>query len=76
MRANVFSSDKKNKYEEALGRATEKTPISIFDTPEGKKGIYVLDDNVARTFLLSEVARKKRELSERDSSGCSEREDV
>lgn len=54
---------RKNVEDDALCQATVLTPFAIFDTPEGTKGVFLLDDNIARAFLLSEVERKKREMA-------------
>ena len=51
MRQNAFSSDKESVYEEFLKKATRVRPMATFDTIEGKKGIYRLEENVVRTFL-------------------------
>ena len=66
------------KDDDALSQATMLTPFAIFDTLEGKKGVFLLDDNIARAFLLSEVARKKKELEEKSmkSSGESGSQDT
>lgn len=68
------------KREVLLRQATRTVPKEVFASPEGKKGIYWLegkDGMIIRTFLIEEVARKKRELTESDTSGTksnSERE--
>ena len=42
-------------------------PIAKTDGPGGKRGLYILDEhNNAKTFLLTEVARKRRELGAKD----------
>lgn len=65
MSANYSSNEK---YERALAEATRMTPISIINMPEGKKGVYLFKNNKTRAFWLSEVERKRKELSEEENS--------
>lgn len=53
---------KKEVYELILKMATEVSPLQVFDTPDGEKGVYRLKNNIIRTLLVSEVERKRVEL--------------
>lgn len=67
MSTNYSSNEK---YERALAEATKMAPISIINLPEGKKGVYLFKNNKTRAFWLSEVERKRKELSvEEEFSG-------
>jgi len=59
MRRNLFLTENKE-YEYLLAQAARTEPFGYTDN--GEKGLYILDGNIVRSFLLSEVERKKQEL--------------
>lgn len=59
-----FPVKKSSRYEELLRQATKYPALETFCTPQGLKGIYRLDGNRTRTFLVAEVQRKEQELRE------------
>ena len=62
MKYKSNTMDKAARYEAALALATRVEPMSIFNSREGLKGIYRLPNDFVRTFLMSEVERKRNEL--------------
>ena len=62
METSKLTNDRKKKYEELLALVATKDPTDVFDTPDGPKALYILDDNIARAFPVAEVDRKKSEL--------------
>jgi len=65
MAQGLTPNEKKIKYEKLLEQATVYPPISIFtDYGNEKRGIYRVDGNAVRTFLVSEVERKRKELKQ------------
>lgn len=47
---------------EILRQATKYEPIVTFMTKEGLTGIYRIDNNIVRTFLVKDVDNARREI--------------